>query len=310
MDAFARYRITNPLLFFQSVRDERIANSRIGAILEASLRRVLGSELQPCSFDPMTGYYRTGCCENHGDDPGLHVVCVVLTDEHGVVALVHAGRLQHERGMAERGVDVIRLLMKQGHTPFGVEMKITDDANKTLPWDGTTFGRLVFGVSEVVGHLLLERTFQHRRGNRLQRPVRAGDVLTAAPGGTHRAACEAAAAYVMAQGNGTADKLEEWLFANQPEMTPESVRQAARDESGRHSMENTMYDLAQAARALRSQPGFTLLAVLLFTLLNAVFHAGTACPGSVKACDQGYPTIPIRTAAILSGVPENSPSGG
>ncbi len=34
------------------------------------------------------------------------------------------------------------LLMKQGHTPFGVEMKITDDDNKTLPWDGTTFGRL------------------------------------------------------------------------------------------------------------------------------------------------------------------------
>ncbi len=42
---------------------------------------VLGDELQSCSRDPLTGYYRTGCCENHGDDPGLHVVCVVLTDE-------------------------------------------------------------------------------------------------------------------------------------------------------------------------------------------------------------------------------------
>ena len=42
---------------------------------------VLGNELQPCSFDPITGYYRTGCCENRGDDPGLHVVCVILTDE-------------------------------------------------------------------------------------------------------------------------------------------------------------------------------------------------------------------------------------
>jgi fatty-acyl-CoA synthase len=31
---------------------------------------------------------------------------------------------------------------KQGHPPFGVEMKITDDNNKELPWDGTTFGRL------------------------------------------------------------------------------------------------------------------------------------------------------------------------
>ena len=35
-------QIVDPLLFFQSVRDERIANSRLGAILEASLRRVLG----------------------------------------------------------------------------------------------------------------------------------------------------------------------------------------------------------------------------------------------------------------------------
>ncbi len=42
VDAFARYRIIDPLLFFQSVRDQRIAGSRIGAILEASLRRVLG----------------------------------------------------------------------------------------------------------------------------------------------------------------------------------------------------------------------------------------------------------------------------
>ena len=41
----------------------------------------MGDELQPCSFDPLTGYYRTGCCENHGDDPGMHVVCDVCTEE-------------------------------------------------------------------------------------------------------------------------------------------------------------------------------------------------------------------------------------
>src|SRR6478752_5784974 len=34
------------------------------------------------------------------------------------------------------------LQMKQGHPPFGVEMKITDDSGKPLPWDGRTFGRL------------------------------------------------------------------------------------------------------------------------------------------------------------------------
>ena len=36
---------------------------------------VLGTELQPCSFDPVTGFYRSGCCENRGDDPGMHTVC-------------------------------------------------------------------------------------------------------------------------------------------------------------------------------------------------------------------------------------------
>lgn len=44
-------------------------------------RNVLGGDLQPCSFDPLTGYYRTGCCESRGDDPGMHVVCAIMTDE-------------------------------------------------------------------------------------------------------------------------------------------------------------------------------------------------------------------------------------
>jgi uncharacterized protein (DUF2237 family) len=44
-------------------------------------RNVLGGDLAPCSYDPLTGYYRTGCCETRGDDPGMHVVCAVMTDE-------------------------------------------------------------------------------------------------------------------------------------------------------------------------------------------------------------------------------------
>ena len=42
VDAFARYRIVNPLLFYQSVRDERMVRSRLGPIIESALRRVLG----------------------------------------------------------------------------------------------------------------------------------------------------------------------------------------------------------------------------------------------------------------------------
>ena len=40
------------------------------------------------------------------------------------------------------GEEKLDIEMKQGHPPFGVEMKITDDSGKPLPWDGKTFGRL------------------------------------------------------------------------------------------------------------------------------------------------------------------------
>jgi membrane protease subunit HflC len=43
VDAFARYRIVDPLLFYQTVRDERMVRSRLGPIVESSLRRVLGA---------------------------------------------------------------------------------------------------------------------------------------------------------------------------------------------------------------------------------------------------------------------------
>ena len=42
---------------------------------------VLGTELEECSLDPLTGYRRTGCCDNFGDDPGMHVICCVVTDD-------------------------------------------------------------------------------------------------------------------------------------------------------------------------------------------------------------------------------------
>jgi fatty-acyl-CoA synthase len=40
------------------------------------------------------------------------------------------------------GEERLDILQTQGYPPFGVEMKITDDAGKELPWDGKTFGRL------------------------------------------------------------------------------------------------------------------------------------------------------------------------
>jgi fatty-acyl-CoA synthase len=40
------------------------------------------------------------------------------------------------------GEEKLDIQVKQGHPPFGVEMKITDDTGKEMPWDGKTFGRL------------------------------------------------------------------------------------------------------------------------------------------------------------------------
>ena len=44
-------------------------------------RNVLGAELIPCSLDPVTGFFRNGCCETGPHDLGLHTVCAVMTAE-------------------------------------------------------------------------------------------------------------------------------------------------------------------------------------------------------------------------------------
>ena len=42
---------------------------------------VLGTALVPCSYDPLTGFFRDGCCNTADDDTGSHVVCVKVTAE-------------------------------------------------------------------------------------------------------------------------------------------------------------------------------------------------------------------------------------
>src|ERR1017187_2584081 len=41
---------------------------------------VLGTELAPCNFDPVTGFYRDGCCNTGGEDVGVHTVCALMTE--------------------------------------------------------------------------------------------------------------------------------------------------------------------------------------------------------------------------------------
>lgn len=52
-------------------------------------RNVLGDELEPCGTEPMTGFYRDGCCTTGPEDLGSHTICAVVTAEF----------LEHQRGI-------------------------------------------------------------------------------------------------------------------------------------------------------------------------------------------------------------------
>ena len=42
---------------------------------------IFNEPLEACSFDPVTGFYRSGCCETSEQDTGSHTVCAIMTEE-------------------------------------------------------------------------------------------------------------------------------------------------------------------------------------------------------------------------------------
>jgi hypothetical protein len=54
-----------------------------------SERNVLGDPLEPCGMEPLTGFYRDGCCRSGVEDRGSHTICAVVTAEF----------LEHQRGI-------------------------------------------------------------------------------------------------------------------------------------------------------------------------------------------------------------------
>ncbi len=69
--------------------------------VRVSERNVLGGELEPCGTDPMTGFYRDGCCGTGPEDVGSHTICAVVTAEF----------LEHQRGI---GNDLVTPLPAYG----------------------------------------------------------------------------------------------------------------------------------------------------------------------------------------------------
>ena len=53
------------------MRDRRVAQAL----------NVLGGPLVPCGLDPLTGFYRDGCCHTGYEDSGIHVICAQMTRE-------------------------------------------------------------------------------------------------------------------------------------------------------------------------------------------------------------------------------------
>ena len=72
-----------------------MTRSRDGAL------NVLGGPLAPCSDEPVTGFFRNGCCDTGPDDTGLHTVCAVMTDAFLVSSRMQGNDLSTPR--AESG---------------------------------------------------------------------------------------------------------------------------------------------------------------------------------------------------------------
>ncbi len=67
-----------------------VVNSpRLGNTAGMVDRNVLGRELEPCGTDPLTGFFRDGCCRTSAEDRGSHTICAVVT----------SGFLEHQRGI-------------------------------------------------------------------------------------------------------------------------------------------------------------------------------------------------------------------
>ncbi len=56
-------------------------------------KNVLGTDLIPCSTDPLTGFFRNGKCDTRADDAGMHTVCALMTDEFLAFSRKHGNDL-------------------------------------------------------------------------------------------------------------------------------------------------------------------------------------------------------------------------
>ncbi|MES2476922.1 MAG: DUF2237 domain-containing protein [Verrucomicrobiota bacterium] len=65
--------------------------------MSISPRNVIGTALQPCSLDPLTGWHRDGCCRSGSGDQGVHVVCARVSSAFLTFSKTHGNDLSTPR---------------------------------------------------------------------------------------------------------------------------------------------------------------------------------------------------------------------
>ncbi len=63
----------------------------------AEVKNVLGTALVPCSYDPLTGYFRDGCCKTDASDAGSHLICARVTQQFLEFSLLRGNDLSTPR---------------------------------------------------------------------------------------------------------------------------------------------------------------------------------------------------------------------
>jgi uncharacterized membrane protein/glutaredoxin len=111
-----------------------------------------------------------------------------------------------------------------------------------------------------------------------------GECNSYAPGGNHSAACEAAAAVVLARQTGKADKMTDWLFDNQEKLTPSGVRVAAHDIGGVPDFNGAYADALKEVRADANLGGVVgVTSTPTIVLDNKKLPAGVVDPSALDA---------------------------
>lgn len=65
--------------------------------MSEDVKNALGSKLSPCGQEPLTGFYRDGCCNTGPEDRGVHTVCAKLTEEFLAFSLARGNDLSTPR---------------------------------------------------------------------------------------------------------------------------------------------------------------------------------------------------------------------